>query len=66
MNKYEIEEIISGDSARDEKQENEALIDCVSCNEKIDTDNEECSYIHEDLYCLQCLDDGDLLAYRYG
>ena len=45
---------------------NESHIECVSCNDLIKSDTEEFDYVCEDAYCLACLEDGDLLAYRYG
>ena len=53
MNKYEIEDIISGDSARDEKIEIEAST-CAWCI----TDSEYITdYSGMDL-CSDCIDDG--------
>lgn len=45
---------------------NEHMLECVSCKDLIDSQKEEYETIHTDNYCLQCLDDGGLLAYRYG
>tara|TARA_R100001244_G_scaffold99755_1_gene74473 strand:- start:689 stop:856 length:168 start_codon:yes stop_codon:yes gene_type:complete len=51
MNKYEIEEIISGDSARDEKQEKESL--CEWC----DTDDETITDFSGISLCSDCNND---------
>jgi hypothetical protein len=45
---------------------NESHIECVSCKDLIKSDTEEFDYVCDDAYCLACLQDGDLLAYRYN
>jgi len=45
---------------------NEHLLECVSCKDLIKSDTEEFDYVCDDAYCLSCLEDGDLLAYRHG
>jgi len=62
MNKYEIEDVISGDSSRDEKQ---IEIKCVGCDTSQNEDKDEFSYVCDDVYCQQCLFDADLIAWSY-
>ena len=64
MEQYEIDDVISGDSARDSTFRN--LLECCSCNDLINSETEDYENVVDSIWCIQCLSDADLLAYRYG
>ena len=44
---------------------NDINLNCVSCDDSLKEDDDY-TYVCDDVYCNQCIIDADLIAYKYG
>ena len=59
-------ELESIDSELYQISKNEHLLECCSCKDLIKSEIEDYEIVADSIWCIQCLNDADLLAYRYG